>query len=40
MKFKTAKEYEQLAISRMTGENIEEYLTKEETEEYEKLAYG
>jgi len=34
---KTAKDYESLAISRMTGEEIEEHMTDKELKEYEQL---
>ena len=34
---KTAKDYESLALSRMTGEEIEENMTDKELKEYERL---
>ena len=37
MTYKTRKEYEALALSRMTGESIAGWLSDEEAEEYYRL---
>jgi hypothetical protein len=37
---RTARYYEMLALSRMTGEQIEAELTDDERIEYERLSYG
>jgi hypothetical protein len=39
-KISRERELELLALSRMSGEDIEEHLTDEEIEEYRKCVYG
>jgi len=40
MKKKTCRQYELLALSRMTGEQIADELTDKEREHYYKLMHG